>query len=223
MKIPIRFIASIMVLSMLTLVACAGRNETSGEVQSSSTMPPSSSMPSGTASSAVTSRTDMQRKVESREGATSVTPVEENPVTDGLTPDLEKELAAPDNTEQMIEACLLYLRESLTEEQHGGIYRTGDARGSGMLTHGGPDIEDYILIYAIDTGAVDNAIGSYMGRLPEIVVLNAKYSMTQLNVVKQELENSELAPIIDRFVFGAYTNTVTIMVSTLSYVHHQKT
>lgn len=109
----------------------------------------------------------------------------------------------PVYSEQALENCLAYLQQSLTDEQHGGIYRISDFNGSGLSLHGGQDKADpYILIWAVDEAAIKRVIGSYSGQKTEIVNVSAAYTLRQLNSVISELQNSEIATNINGMVLG---------------------
>jgi hypothetical protein len=106
-------------------------------------------------------------------------------------------------SEQALDDYLAYLSQSLSEEQHGGIYRVSDFNGSGLTYHGGQDKADpYILIWVVDKAAVERVVKSYSGQQTEIVSVDAAYSMQQLNAIVSEIKNSEIASCINGAVFG---------------------
>lgn len=109
----------------------------------------------------------------------------------------------PVYSEQALIDFLTYLEQSLTDEQHGGLYRTSDFNGSGIDLHGGPDKADpYIVVWVIDKDTVNRIIESYTGQRVDIVCIDAAYSMNRLNAILSELESSEIAAYINAMVLS---------------------
>jgi hypothetical protein len=106
-------------------------------------------------------------------------------------------------SEQDVDDYLTYLKQSLSEDQHGGIYRVSDYNSSGIDIHGGADQADpYILLWAVDKTGIESAIESYSGQEVKIVQKDAKYSLHQLNTVLDDLQNNDIAQSIDGMVLG---------------------
>jgi hypothetical protein len=106
-------------------------------------------------------------------------------------------------SEQDVDKCLAYLKQSLSEDQHGGIYRVSDYNGSGIAFHGGADKADpYIVIWAVDDTSVMSVIDNYSGRKVKIVQKDASYSMRQLNTILGELQKHDIAQYVNEIVLS---------------------
>lgn len=188
-----RIFALGMALALLALTACSNSTtpSSSEEVissQSESTPPTPSSTPSSAASSP-SSSSDVSSEPSRPVSSQSEAPTQPEP--------------PPVYSEQALENCLAYLQQSLTDEQHGGIYRISDFNGSGLAQHGGQDKADpYILIWVVDEAAIKRVIENYSGQKTEIVSAPAAYTLRQLNSIISELQNSEIATNINGLVLG---------------------
>lgn len=188
-----KILALVMLLTLLTIAACSNSTtpSSSEEVissQSESTPPTSSNTPSSAASSSSSS------------SAVSAEP--SRPASSqGEAPTQPEQ--PPVYSEQALENCFTYLQQSLTDEQHGGIYRISDFNGSGLALHGGPDKADpYILIWAVDEAAIKRVIENYSGQKTEIINAPASYTLHQLNSIISEIQKSEIATNINGMVLG---------------------
>jgi hypothetical protein len=100
-----------------------------------------------------------------------------------------------------LEECLAYLKQSLSEEQHGGIYRVSDFNGSGVAYHGGSDKADpYILVWAVDKTGIKSIIDNYAEQKVEIIQKDADYSLQQLNSIMDEAANIGQIPRLEKLM-----------------------
>ena len=188
-----KILVLVMLLTLLTLAACSNSTTLSS---SEETIPSQSESTSSTPSNAPAS---VASSLSSSSAASSEPSRPASSQSEAPT-QLDQ---PPVYSEHPLENCLAYLQQSLTDEQHGGIYRISDFNGSGLALHGGQDKADpYILIWAVDEAAIKRVIESYSGQKTEIVNVSAAYTLRQLNSVISELQNSEIATNINGMVMG---------------------